>query len=545
MKQRLTLVPVALLFLLSVLTSCEKGPGGSRVIRFRAFSAETAHTRTSYSGEVVDGWERINWAENDQIRLCSDKAATEGGQLWADYSIEAASISADGRISSSRLSGAGLLWGSGQGNYHFSGVYPPHAITAGSVSGLTISDAQPVIAANKTETATLVSFAPDMANAWMLADITDVPEGNSDLSIEFYPAFTAFEFTVASQFDATIKVKSFTLSSADTDIAGSFGATLAAGGNSRYRDFSGSRSINVDFGTDGVDITQTKSLRFTVLALPRDIPNLSITFVVEVNGAVVTKTLALKTVNPDAFITFEACRKFRIYGLVLPSGGLQLSFSVADWEKDTADYDYMSDVITSVKCLAGETYRRYDSDSDQTDWDGSHIAVSFGYMNTSDEIIVTDDPAGYQAGQNTLLRPAYSPILELCTTSDPGNVLKLQLDNPRFKFVQYGNNGGSIDLSVRDHTRTDHLDIVPGTGVRTYFSVVPVNQFPIDAAASEKVCRVSLLSVSPGTLHEIPFNLTDDASPVQSLPGENGNELKFMYFGPAEYGTTGASVSNP
>ena len=96
---------------------------------------------------------------------------------------------------------------------------------------------------------------------------------------------------------------------------------------------------------------------------------------------------------------------------------------------------------------------------------------------------------------------------------------------------------------MRDYSKGDHLDIVAGAGVLTYFSVVPKEQFPVDAAAVEKICRVSLLSIAPGLLHEEPFNLGTNS--LQVLPGENTNELKFMYFSPASYGTTGSLVTNP
>jgi hypothetical protein len=210
-------------------------------------------------------------------------------------------------------------------------------------------------------------------------------------------------------------------------------------------------------------------------------------------------------------------------------------------------------VVSSLKCwpgeqvggetYGGETYRRYDTDAYYADWDGSRIVVSYGYRNPSGEVIITEDPESFQVTENTLLRPAFSPILELVTDSDPSNVLQLHLDNPNFKFIQYGNSGdlpsGGLDLSVRDHSKTTYLDIVSGYGVKTYFSVVPVKQFTVDANQDEKVCRVSLLSVSPGSLHELSFNLTDGSNPVQALPGEDTNELKFMYVGPSVYATTG------
>ena len=542
---------VALAGIVSLTASCEKF-GFSRQIQFNIATASldaSADTKTAYSGVVDGGKERINWAVDDEIRIYSDKA-TCGGNDYCDYTVS--SVNPDGSFSKADVSpntGDGLEWGSG--DHHFWGIYPPHAVSAPTVTGLSIPAAQDVSDGRKTETSELVKFAPDMSSAWMLADAAGITEGKSDeLSLLFYPAFTAFEFTLASQFDKTITVNSFKLSSSDTDIAGTFNASIAAAGASSYSGWSsGSRDITVNFGT-GVDVTQSKSLSFTVLALPRDIPNLTISFALVVDGNPITRTLALKTVSPDAFITFTACHKHKISGLALPSGDLKLtSIVVNDWVEGPAVYNYYSPVTPVLKCLSGEKYRRYDTDGVYTNWDGSYIVVSYGYENPSDEIIITDDPAGFQIEENTLLRPHYAPILELATNSDPANVLQLQLDNPHFKFIQYGNVGGlptgGIDLAVRDHTKTDHLDVVSGSGVKTFFSVVPVEQFAIDADIALKTCRVSLLSVSPGILHEIPFNMTEGGSPVQALPGENMNELKFMYFGPAVFNSIGNEVVTP
>jgi hypothetical protein len=217
---------------------------------------------------------------------------------------------------------------------------------------------------------------------------------------------------------------------------------------------------------------------------------------------------------------------------------------VDEWVVGAADYNYTSPVATTMRCLSGEKYRRYDSDANYSTWTGSNIVVSYGYRNDSNETIITDDPEEYQVQEHTLLRPAYSPILELATTTDPSTVLELQLDNPHFKFIQYGTDSyGNIDLNIRDHSKADHLDIISGSGIKTYFSVVPVEQFTIDATDAEKTCRVFLLSVSPGTLHEIPFNMTDGVTPVQALPGDDMNELQFLYFGPAAYGSTGNEVT--
>ena len=531
-------------------SSCEKF-GLGREIRFRAttvVSGGAIDTRTVYSGDVYSGNERIDWAAGDVIRVASDKAQTEGGEYYSDYIISG-TPSAEGIISKADLGASGehgLEWGSG--THHFWGIYPSHTLTvsggSASVTGLSISSTQNVIddASHKTASSTLTAFAPDMSSAWMLADAPGIAESASALDLDFYPAFTAFQFNIASQFDVTITVTAFTLSSSDRDIAGTFDATLAAAGASTYDNFSGSHDITVGFGT-GVEITQSKALEFTVLALPRDISNLSVTFDIEVNGAAISRSLALKTVSPDAFITFPACKKHKFTGMVLPSGDLRLtSVTVNDWTEGPQTNQYTTPATSTLALQTSASYRRYDSDGDYTSWAGSHIVVSYGYRTSEGEIVTTDNPARYQVDHNTLLSPEYSPILRLVTTDvGPEDVLSLQLDNPRFKFVRYGTDSvGEIDLSVRNHSVTNYLEIESGS---TFFSVVPVEQFPVDTPVEEKICRVSLLSVSPGILRELPFN--QDGLGSQAFPGESEYELRFRYFSPSVYASTGNAVSNP
>ena len=561
----------SLLGLALMAASCEKyGGGGSRYVRFRAMVQSAAGgVRTEYSGVVDDfGFERIDWSSEDKIRIYSDFATNpdDGGNKFADYTISGATSSETTTDNKKRYysvatvtadKGYGLVYDEDE-THRFWGIYPSHALSvsgtgsSATASGLTVSSTQNVSDSRKTEVAdagtgavTSVTYAPDMSQAWMLAEQSGVT-GNADFDLLFYPAFTAFEFTLQSQFEKELTVKSFTLSSATTALAGDFDATVLSGGSSTYDcpDAStGSKTIGVSFG-EGVTVTQTKSLTFTVLALPQEIRKLTIDFLINVNGADIHRTLALtnssssfSSKDEDDYIIFLERRKYKITGLALPSGDLQMSIDVNDWVVGADEYEYVSAVNATLQCYAGDSYRRYTANSKD------YVAVSFGYRNDSGEVIITDDPAGYQNTENTALRSAFSPILELTTTSDPSAVLELQLDNPNFKFIQYAsyaNDSSTIDFSRTDHTRADHLDVVSGPEVKTFFSVVPVKQFSTNTVASEMICKVTLLSVDSGSLREITFNQLND---TQSLPGESKEEIKFMYFNPADYDEVGTLVT--
>ena len=519
---------------------------GGRAIRFNVRTrpaapvTKTVYSESTYSGTGGGTFERIDWEQGDVIRVASDKAAS-GSDNYFDYTISS-TIADNGQLSVSKMESAGgtggLEWAEGQGDHHFWGIYPAHPIAisgaAASASGLSIPAAQDALSSNKTETSALTVFAPDLGSGWMLADAPGVAENSSSFNLDFYPAFTAFEFTVKSLDDETFTITGFTLSSTTTDLAGSFDAGFAPGGASTYSNFtSGSSSISVDFGS-GVAITQTHSLTFTVLALPQVLSNLSITFQLDRGGVPGYRTLALRyadSYNSGAYIDFAPCQKHRITGMALPGGELMISsLTVKAWDQvtDTAvEYscEYTSPMASKIKAL--EKYRRFDLDSDYTSWTDSYIVISYGYMNHDDEVVITTAPGAD-------LRSAFSPIIELATEAESHVVLRLVLDNPNFKFIQYADNAAA----VADHSVTDAIDIVPGLDVKTYFSVVPVKQFRIDAPESEKKCTVNLLSIETGTFHEMSFN-NNGAPDYYRLPGSSSRDLTFYYAGPAVFDATG------
>lgn len=543
---------------LVLLAGCQKFPGTGKAIRFSAVtrSAETGskadvpETKTAYSGQTYkegsDTYERIDWVAGDVIRIASDKAQTGGGDNYADYTLGTptnSGVNSTAQVTAN--SGAGLEWGTG--THHFWGIYPSHDITvsgSASASGLSIPATQDVIddTAHKAVTNTLTAFTPDLGNAWMLADKSGVAE-TTNFTLDFYPAFTALEFTLKSKDAIALTVKSFTITSTDTDLAGTFDVTaFADGGASTFGNISsGSKSIGVSFGSTGVEVTNAKSLTFTVLALPQVLDNLSITFNIEKGGASSYRTLPLKyssthATHPGEFISFAACKKHKITGLALPSGELLLSaLTVSAWDSEAAtavDYSYNYTSPAAAKIKACEEYRRYDTDGNYSSWDESFIVVSYGYMNHDGEVVITNTP-------DASLRSAFSPVIEVATESESNTVLRLVLDNPNFKFVQYNGNAAAVS----DHSLTDAIEIPSGASVQTYFSVVPVKQFRIDAPESEKKCIVSLLSVESGTFHEMSFN-NSGTPDYYRLPGESNKELTFYYVGPAVYTNTG-TLYNP
>ena len=575
---------ITVLVLALAVSACNKFGSDLRQIRFSAVSypeSEMGKTRTAYSGSpatVNNKYvERIDWQSGDEVLIASDVAQTPGGVSSAVYSIsgitpDTANQKSEGDITP--VNGNGLQWGDGDGDgpYRFMGVYPSTATintSNGTVSGMSIPDTQDVDATRMemTETngnVTNVTYLPNMSNAWMLADRVGVSKG-ADVELQFYPAFTAFEFNILCQ-DASandrVYIRSFTLSSASLDIWGSYSAALAVDGGSVFTlpTEGNNKSITVIFDNP-VEVSGSKSVTFTLFTLPRNLNDLSISITAsrETQQGTFTRKLALKNSNiqsNDGFITFDACKKHRILALSMPDGDFRLifDFQVAEWELATNDpYEYESPLPAKIKSCDA-TYRRFDSDDDfvtertpypstvsdgDSSWEGSSILVSYGYKNhegnQGGEIVIVDDDeiASDETDRYAGYRAAFSPVIALADHTDGSAVLRLVLDNPLFKFIQYETSSGGN----ANHRLSDSIDI---TEDLTYFSVVPARQLANDVSLHERVCTVSLLSVAEGTLHEMEFNKSGDNNDgFYRLPGDSAKQLRFFYVGPSAYATAG------
>lgn len=326
------------------LAGCQKGVNyGGRPVTFTASSADP-YTRTAYSNVITNGFERIDWAPNDRILVWSDFAAMayDSDDHSAEYIIDV--ITPDGRNSKATLKNAsanGLVYVDGKDSYKFWATYPVASgnPTANSVT-YTIPAAQTI--ANGAEATTegdVTTIPADMSNAWLLAAAENaLPDKPVDMY--FYPGFTAFELTFAvdKEYEGEITVSEVEFIS-DGDLAGSVTATLAPGtrenevtnaamenetvttetkthviGNSTY---ACTKAGNVTYTLpENTVVSATKSVTFTVFALPKNFAGLKLKFHVTVDGEETTFTGALKKYGQP--INFGMCEKHRIKGVALP-----------------------------------------------------------------------------------------------------------------------------------------------------------------------------------------------------------------------------------
>ncbi len=269
-----------------LLAGCQKEGkiGGKDAIRFTASS--NPGTKTAYSGDVVNGYERIEWNMGDKNRIYSNVAEHRyhEGQHWADYQITEI-VSNTGINSKANIDnvpgdghGNGLVWG--------------------------------------------------------------------DLDLPFSPEFTAFSFDLKSK-DREITVTKFELLSEETPIAGPF--TVSYNGGKSYC-FSGATDKVVTLAFEsGTTISTTQNLKFTVFALPRDLSKLSIRFTILSDDPNETQThtlkLAKKTGETLTYMDFPACGKYNFEGIQMEGSWsfktITLNGQVMEWK--TSEVSLSSD----------------------------------------------------------------------------------------------------------------------------------------------------------------------------------------------------------
>ena len=248
-------IPFLLLAGVLLLAGCQKEGkiGGKDAIRFTA--ASNPGTKAEYAtgeGSVVDGVQRINWLVDDEIRIFSDKAVhrNNADQPWADYIIT--EVSNSGTVSKGKIdnvpgdgTGNGLVWGEA-GKYRFYSIYP-NGMSAGTDAqgkqGILVGEIPGVQSGDAAE---LMKKYGMMTAA---TEVTTTTNGEgTDVTLDFSPAFTAFEFDMTA--DIPVKLINFKLMAANTanPLAGKVQVSYASSVTAPSYSLTGSgRTIKVDF----------------------------------------------------------------------------------------------------------------------------------------------------------------------------------------------------------------------------------------------------------------------------------------------------------
>lgn len=356
------------------LAGCQKGTTPSnltgKAVRFSA-AAGSINTRSAFSGEgTQDGtkaddfgrkiltYERIDWTIGDAVLIASDNATVYQDpeeKHYATYTI--ASVTANGTVSEAELDekiGSEELFFTGADSYKFWGIYPApaDATTAGpalledkasftinAAQTISASTADPIEVTKDGVTKKLTTLTSDMTQAVMLAKAVNQTE--EKVEMEFYPAFTAFEFTLNSLTSDIILKELVLKNAAGNNIAGSVAATIVAGGQSTFVNTPSDDALTITFPAN-TKITKTDYVTFTVFALPEDIEGLYLEFHLGENGEEIQKAnLKQKVKNDDGTettknITFGKCKKHNLRGIAVKGGWnftyLTLDIQPLDWD---------------------------------------------------------------------------------------------------------------------------------------------------------------------------------------------------------------------
>lgn len=381
-NKRITWAAAALM-LLAGLSGCQKTDYNGKEIRFNARSLPETATKAVYTGDKNDfGLERIDWQAGDKIRIYNNVATCSGDATykWADYSVTSVSASTN-RYSTGRLTvisaWGGLVWGSG--THTFYGVYPsPETDDAAATSDL--SSFTGTIQKNQTG-------ALSNIDAWDGSGKVHYPSNNkpilvgyaqltagTDGTLDFEPAYTAFHISAGHKDgDPDITIKSVTLKAASGNaVAGDFtaynGGSAWTFGCPAYA--SGSNdAVTFTFPVGNPVLSGTNKVEFVLYALPQDLTNLTLDFLVEISGAEKHRTLELKTADAGTYhghtyaagesLIFNACKKSYIKGLLIPGStwtvndetDVVLRESVAPWDDNTQIPNYGTDLVVNASGL--------------------------------------------------------------------------------------------------------------------------------------------------------------------------------------------------
>ena len=365
------------------LAGCQKGTShgdlDGKVIRFNAKSGSVS-TRTAFSGDgtvttaekkedefgrKILTHERINWEIGDAILIASDNATIYGDPTtkYATYTV--AKVTANGDISEAELdekAGSEELFFNENETYKFWGIYPA---SAGNGEDLVNAKANYTISGSQASTGTptttsvtvgdvtknLTVLPADMTQAVVLAAAEN--QTKESVVLQFYPGFTAFEFTLNSAGgDLVLKKLVLTTANESNSSAGDVavseikpeGATFSNTANYDVT-YPSEKALTFEF-PENTTITTTDYLTFTVFALPETIEGMTLEFHMGEDGNIVQKADLKKN---GEIVSFAGCKKHSLRGVAVRGGwAFELDGEVLDWEYLEKETDFTEQVQSSA-----------------------------------------------------------------------------------------------------------------------------------------------------------------------------------------------------
>ena len=323
MKAKLILSLAGLVALALLASGCKKKsfiPSGP--VNF-VISSQMPVTKTAYSGEIVEGRERIDWVSGDKLAIfmayVHDGSSEEiDGYSILDYKVD--NISTSGAKSLATISPVdephvwqeddeGDIW------YVFAAVYPSPSIDDTWANEVDYNKLGLTYPAVQTPTpkgdsgADALTLLPDMKYAYMFAfPANPVRRTDTQVNMSLIPLFSAFEISISAGDNDEINLTQFRLLSNAED-------QPLARVMDLYSDVSTDESTSITVDLTGIKLTRDGDpLTLTVFAYADGFSSLSLEFTGDEIG---TRKLDLK--DGDQWISFRAAYKHKIHGLYFPA----------------------------------------------------------------------------------------------------------------------------------------------------------------------------------------------------------------------------------
>lgn len=305
------------------MTGCQKeNMSRGKAVSFHVTSGNH-DTKAAYSGTVVDGYERIDWVENDLIRIWCDQASygkpgnppvIANENKFADYKV-VEGITAKQKISEATIkkndANNELLWGNENTDHYFYAVYPSPATSSPWVSAMNKNTITGTVKAAQTGDG---RFSDGMV---MVAKTGPLRPGTFDkdaVFLEFSPITTAIKFSVENGMKSNITVNKVELISESHPLSGEFSYKIGEGKilDSSISDAEKKVSITP---SPAKSLTANKGNAYEFIFLLRPDDNLDDLSIVITDSNDVTYTSELKT-SGGAY-TFSKGSKTVITGIVV------------------------------------------------------------------------------------------------------------------------------------------------------------------------------------------------------------------------------------
>ena len=324
---------------LLALVSCDKlfmGDRTGKPVTFSASSDVDLATKTAYSGEVINGRERINWVDKDPVRmfmLTHDQWRGNADLETKTYYVVDIREEGDKSVGKVAAAGAFLTWKENM-VHDFYSIYPGNYIGSDEISSYSRKINLTLPSAQHGDIATNMRYA-------YMAAIHEGYEtaGRGSVVLDYYPMVTTVYITLNNATQDPITVRSVRIKSTDSQaLVGTFSIT-STGGTTPFAPQNwgmAATSPEVSVVLDNATLQPGGSTKCVIFLMPTatyNTNNLKLTVVTD--GGI--SDISMANVGN---IQFQPCKKYNV------------AFNI---EERPVQYDDLTPVMNNLCTLSNST----------------------------------------------------------------------------------------------------------------------------------------------------------------------------------------------